>query len=490
MEFRSTIAAVAACALVVPALSRADDRNIISRIDIGEDENGAWLNIEGTRAPSFTQFKMSEPIRVVIDLAGAVFAGPAAELPGDGAVIRNVRTAMFTSGNVSVARVTLELYRETPYDIRPTGNSLRIEVRGTDRGRVLASSTNGSARRAEVRARKAEARMRDAVRKLEKERTRSDRSRTSLDVKLNAAYIARVEAEKRERLALDSAQIASARARVAIDARAAAEAKLTAVKNNTDALTQKLGVAARERDDAARRADELSRLAAAARLKAENEAVAHTAAVRRADEARARAEVTGQKLREVEQAKARAEQARAAAEADAREQRSARAALAERLRRLESGRGVVMADVREGIRPGARYAYAQYETGDSYTGGGREGAGVRVSNRPKIMTLVGFEQKANISRVFIRTNEPARYSYTEVGDAIIVEIENTRAATLNDLNHLDTRFFDSAVAFIDPEEIEGVGTHIRIHIRLRTRVPFEFNTDGNQINIDFRRPGK
>ena len=146
-----------------------------------------------------------------------------------------------------------------------------------------------------------------------------------------------------------------------------------------------------------------------------------------------------------------------------------------------------MRDAHEGLVPGVAYAYLQYQDPEDYAGG--ETGSIRVSNAPKVMSLVGFQQQGSISRVFIRTNEPVKYDVRPLGpDTIVIELANTRARTRNDLNHLDTRFFDSPVAIIDPEEIEGAQRYVRITIRLKQSVPYEVRQVDNEIQIDFQRP--
>ncbi len=439
--------AAVACVLCVASVAHADARNVVSRITVTDGAGGAQVRIVGTRAPSFTQFTLQGPQRVVIDLSGTVLAGPAAEIPGDGHLVRSIRTAMFESRDVSVARVTLEFAHPVTYAMHADGTDLVVSLQGAAGTDAVAEAAPRAAPADTGRVASAEA------------------ARVAADHARDAA------AKRADQAAAELAQARAALAQAVAD-RKAAEQHAT--------------------DEAARaKAAEAARQAAVSQLHAGQEAAsrsqADAQAVARAESARKAAEA--QAARE---AKARAEaEAKATALAAARAQAEAKAAAAEKqaaaakaeIARLRS-QGRVVADAQAGVEPGQRYALAEYQQG-----GAMEGTGPAVApGAPKVMQLVGFRQKDKVSQVFIKTNEPARYSVNEEDGAVVVEIENTQARTRNDLNYLDTRFFDSAVSRIAPREIEGAGTHVEIRIELKEKVPYEVKQVDNEIQIDFRRP--
>lgn len=111
-----------------------------------------------------------------------------------------------------------------------------------------------------------------------------------------------------------------------------------------------------------------------------------------------------------------------------------------------------------------------------------------LSDEVKDLTFVGFQQYAEASRVFVRTNEKAGYRIDDSKDGTLVLIlENTGVTAVNHLNHLDTRFFDSPVAFIQPRLIEGTSPSVQIEIALRERVPYETLQNDNFLALDFQR---
>src|SRR5512145_1938891 len=51
--------------------AQAAEPNVIRAIDVAERDGAVELSIQGTRAPSYTVFKLQDPPRLVVDLAGA-----------------------------------------------------------------------------------------------------------------------------------------------------------------------------------------------------------------------------------------------------------------------------------------------------------------------------------------------------------------------------------------------------------------------------------
>ncbi|MDF1562102.1 MAG: AMIN domain-containing protein [Deltaproteobacteria bacterium] len=503
MKLARTLAAIAIAGLFQTGAS-ADTRNVITRIDSGQDARGAFLKIVGSRAPSFTQYRLEAPARVVIDLGDAVLAGPPAELPLHTEVLRSVRTLMYEARGVSFTRVVLETGDDVPYTIDTQGSELFVRLEGQSLGRQLARKSTEDAVEAARRARAAETRLAEAAARVdqlqqEAEQWREQAARSS--VALNEAKQAAASTEARaaeEARAVKAAQAELARR----------DADLAAAMNDLGALRSKAADAeAKARDAEAKARDAEAALASTRNeVRSDLDTAVHERdiALARAEAARQRLDETDRTLKDahqrvdslqaqLDQMRATAERsaaeqlrAREEAEALARREAAARAELETQLAKLRA-EGRLAADARAAVPAGRQVAWAQYETGEE---AGGDAPGARVDNRPKVMSYVGFQQRPDVSRVYVRTNEPARYTVTQQGDEIWLEIENTRASTLNDLNHLDTRFFDTAVAMIDPEEIEGAGTHIRVRIRLKQNVPYEATRTDNEIRIDFRRPGQ
>jgi len=107
---------------------------------------------------------------------------------------------------------------------------------------------------------------------------------------------------------------------------------------------------------------------------------------------------------------------------------------------------------------------------------------VEVSSRRKTVTLVGFSPDK--SRVFVRTNEPVRYTVSQADPkTVVLELENTTFQRRNDRRALDTRFFGGPVVHIAPSPAGG--KTVRVAVTLRDKVEYQARQDGNEVSLQF-----
>jgi colicin import membrane protein len=226
---------------------------------------------------------------------------------------------------------------------------------------------------------------------------------------------------------------------------------------------------------------------AQARLQAEARATAEEK--KREAQARLQAEREEQQRREAEaraaaEGKKREAQARRQAEREEKQRREAeaRAAAEVRTRELEARRQAE----REGKRKReaetkvVRVARAEQPERPAQERDEEQAA----SSRRKAMTLVGFRQESGVARVFIRTDEPVRYSLSREGSLVVVELENTRIGQGNNTRRLDTSFFQTAVSSVEPRP-DSSGRSVQVAIRLKQPVPYKTRQEGNEVSIEF-----
>jgi hypothetical protein len=104
-------------ALVVPV--RAAEPNAIRALDVAERDGAIEVVIQGTRPPSYTVFKLQDPPRLVVDLAGAdvsKLASPVAVKKGG---VAEITTAQYQDERSSVGRVIVALDAARPYEVAP-----------------------------------------------------------------------------------------------------------------------------------------------------------------------------------------------------------------------------------------------------------------------------------------------------------------------------------------------------------------------------------
>jgi hypothetical protein len=520
----AVVVSLLACVLV-PFLALAQEAqapgnlNTITSVSV----RGGTVEIVGTKKPNFTTFTMTDPPRLVIDISEAVFSGVKEDMAVGNGTISGIRTASYGSDESAIARVLIGYEREVETDIQASGNSLVVNVVGGGGAAVAARPTAptgtapadaaptgtapaGTATTPGVTAEQAT---------VAAQADRKQQERAAAD----AAASAQVDQKQQERAAADAA--ASAQADRQAQERAAADAA-AAAKADAEAQRQ-----AQARADADRKAQEEAARAASAQAeqqrlqqeRAAKEAAAAAEKQRQQDEARAAAEekkrqqaeaqaAAEEKKRQQAQAQATAaeekkrqqaeerqrqrEEAQAAAEEKKRQQEEARAAAEDRKREQaeerQRQREEAQAAAEEKKRQQAEARQTRIAQAETPRREPVQGGSAGVSSRRKTMTLVGFRQESSASRVFVRTNEPVRYTVTEGERMVVLELENTSIAESNNTRALDTSFFDTAVAAVDADA--GPSRTVRVAIRLKERVPYETRQEGNEVSIEFQRPAR
>jgi len=429
----------------------------------GVQVNGGTVTITGSKKANFTTFTMTDPPRLVIDIAEAVFSGVPEETQVGNGTVTGIRTASYGSDDSAIARVLIGYEREVETDIQATDTQLVVKVAGGG-GQAVAQAptaqpepaaqpaTDGTAAQAAAAA--------EAYRQAQEKAT--------------AEATARAEADRQAQE--KAAAEATARAKQDADAerqrQQEAEARATSQREDEQRAAQAAADEKKRQEEEARASAQ-----AAADERKRQDAEARAAAQAAADERRASAESSEderkrQKAEALAAAKTAAEEKRAAAQAAAEEAAEARRqreeeARAERERRQQDRVAAATPRPRREVASGS----------DSS----------EVSSRRKTMTLVGFQQQAGVSRVFIRTNEPARYTVSEQGNAVVLELENSRIDLSNNTRPLDTSYFNSPVTRV---EADASGRDVRVTIQLRQQAPVQAKQDGNVISLDFQRPAR
>ncbi|NNC20661.1 AMIN domain-containing protein [Corallococcus exiguus] len=483
---------------LVPLVALAQqpaDYNTITSVNV----SGGTVEISGSKKPDFNSFTMTDPPRLVIDVSGAVFKDVPEELPVGNGTVTGIRTQAYGTESSSIARILIGYEREVETDIQTSGNKLVVKVLGSGGGAVVAQVTPSEgqgtpAQGATAANTQAGSNAQDAARA-----AASDREAQEKAVKA-AADAARAEREAQEKAAAE----ATARAKADADA---------------EKKRQEEAQAAAKRQDEERRASEQ----AAAAEKKRQEEEAQAAAKRAEDERRATAQAAADQKRQQEaDAKTAAEEKRAAAQAAAEERQAAAKTAAEQKRaaaqtaseakRLKDEERQAAAQARREEQQSAREAAADQKrqraaearerreqavaaresrarpSQGSAAAESRESGGGAVSSRRKTMTQIGFQQQSDSSRVFVRTNEPVRYTVGTSGNQVVLELENTRVVESNNTLPLDTHFFPSAVSRV--EAFSGAGQTVRVVIQLKQGVRYETRQEGGLITLDFPRPGR
>jgi len=116
-------------ALLSFATARAAELNALSDLKVVPTSSGAQVVVLGSRAPTFTVFRLSEPDRLVVDVSGADATVIRGHHSGTGP-ISGVVASQFSDGQSSIGRVLVALGRDAKYDVRPDGSRIVITIEG------------------------------------------------------------------------------------------------------------------------------------------------------------------------------------------------------------------------------------------------------------------------------------------------------------------------------------------------------------------------
>jgi type IV pilus assembly protein PilQ len=116
------IAAVLAICAALPAL--AAESNRVTAIEV----DGPRVVIHGSKKPDFSAFKLADPARLVVDLAGADVTGAAAPASVHKDGISGVTVAQFDEGATKVGRIVVALEADARYDVTGRGNDVVVVI--------------------------------------------------------------------------------------------------------------------------------------------------------------------------------------------------------------------------------------------------------------------------------------------------------------------------------------------------------------------------
>jgi type IV pilus assembly protein PilQ len=127
---RKLLSGIVLWGALAAASARAAEPNVIRAIDVAEKDGGLELAIQGTRAPSYTVFKLQDPPRLVVDLAGADVSKVASPLEVGKAGVIAVSTAQYKDERSAVGRVIVALDGTRRYEVTPRGDAVVVKVLG------------------------------------------------------------------------------------------------------------------------------------------------------------------------------------------------------------------------------------------------------------------------------------------------------------------------------------------------------------------------
>ncbi|HHW97401.1 MAG: type IV pilus secretin PilQ [Myxococcota bacterium] len=329
-----TVAAglVAACLVFLSAPATASNGpNPITGITVTEEATETVITISVTNTPTFSVFKLDDPIRLFVDISQGDVGKTGEPITVDNGVLDQIGTLQFKSHGVPVGRVIIGLREHAAYDVSSTESEVKVRIdgrnrraAGTEAGALALSSIREQIQqeqrlleqiRAE-RVRNEELRAQEASIRQEAERLRLEAQRMKAEAEASATR----QQEQLESLKQETAQIEQARKDEAARLQAIQEQKALAQKEQEaarvaaeaerrtleaqEAATRR-ATAQRQAEEEAVRQAEQARLAAQAALATENQRLEAARAQRHAEESHAAAirELASQEQRALQETK-------------------------------------------------------------------------------------------------------------------------------------------------------------------------------------------
>lgn len=110
-------------------VSNADEpQPAVNSLKVETQGSGAKIVIEKTGALECQDFVLSNPDRLIVDFVGAKHHLPGKEFPGDGRVVRKVRTSQFANEPDNITRVVFDLKEKSSHTIRQEDGKVVIEL--------------------------------------------------------------------------------------------------------------------------------------------------------------------------------------------------------------------------------------------------------------------------------------------------------------------------------------------------------------------------
>jgi hypothetical protein len=104
---------------------------------------------------------------------------------------------------------------------------------------------------------------------------------------------------------------------------------------------------------------------------------------------------------------------------------------------------------------------------------------------------VGFQNFADVSRVFVRTDTPGEWRLRDAGNhTLFIEfmgcrLDRKKRAAL--VRPLDTSFFPGPIARVVSRELGHGAPTVQVEIRLKGGVPYKAHEQDDTVYVDFPR---
>jgi len=105
--------------------------NIIGNIDISDQDTATVLTIEGSTPPIYTVYKMTNPLRIVVDLTNADVSSLSNSMAINNGIINTITVKSISEAGSKIGRIEIGLDKLVDYNASVMGNNLVVNVSKT-----------------------------------------------------------------------------------------------------------------------------------------------------------------------------------------------------------------------------------------------------------------------------------------------------------------------------------------------------------------------
>ncbi|MFW5967834.1 MAG: secretin N-terminal domain-containing protein, partial [Persicimonas sp.] len=113
--------------------SEGEPANAVGDLEVEEADDGTYIRIRGDQEPTFSVFKLSDPLRLVVDVTGSQLEDESMSRRVDNGVISKVALTSFEDDSKPVARLIVGFDKAAHYDVNSEGNEVVVFVDGDKR---------------------------------------------------------------------------------------------------------------------------------------------------------------------------------------------------------------------------------------------------------------------------------------------------------------------------------------------------------------------
>lgn len=313
---------LAAFVFAAGAPAFAGGANPVQAVDVERDGAARIIRIKTSAEPTFTVFRLSDPMRVVVDVSGGDISALRGPIGVDDGLVTTIATRQFNADGFLIGRLTVGFENDVAYDVRAEGRSVVIRA-GPTAGALprravappVAPPDPTATERIERAKREAETARHRAMEERREAEAAKSRAAQQLEEARRIAAAAERSTEDARKARAEAAQLRREVADAAQRDRSSLEAKVRSAEKRLATLQGEASRLAREQAAAERLAAEASQ------AKANAEAAAARAEAMHKEQIAQQQELI---------ASAKAEQARAESEREAAEAARIRAVAAKR----------------------------------------------------------------------------------------------------------------------------------------------------------------